>query len=140
LNTEEERRRKKREEERKKQAQRQAMEQLQRRKHRSLHDKHNERRKKDCILGMPFIVAFQGDPSKTFYCADHPETFELIPRTGRFPKYERPLARLARYLDHHVTQIHAKVLIYKAAENDSIWTQIKKFIVSIYRAFTGQVD
>jgi hypothetical protein len=88
--------------------------QLLRKKRRSLHDKHKRRRKKDCVLGMPFIIAFHGDPTKTYYCADYPSSFELIPRTNKYPNYSGPFARLKRYMQHHVTQIHDKVLIYKA--------------------------
>jgi len=80
----------------------------------SLHDKHKKRRKKDCILGMPFIVAFTGDPSQLFYCADYPTSYELIPRTEQYPRYGKLFERLQRYMAHHVTQIHGKVLIYKA--------------------------
>jgi len=87
---------------------------LMKKKRRSLHDKRKERIRKDCILGMPFIIAFQGDPSKMYYCADFPRSYELIPRTNKYPRYNDPLARLKQYMHHHVTQIHAKVLIYKA--------------------------
>lgn len=81
---------------------------------RSLHKKHKQRRKKDCMIGMPFIIAFTGDPMQLFYCADYPTSFELIPRTGRYPWYSGPFARLIQYLSHWVTQIHNKVLIWKA--------------------------
>ena len=111
---EERRRRKKREEERKRQMLKQHQELREVHKRRSLHDKHRERRKRDCMIGMPFVIAFHGDPAGKFYCNDYPDTFELIPRTSRFPKYEKPLARLARYQKHHVTSIHRKILIYKA--------------------------
>jgi|YelNatPaOPRAMG01_1025707.scaffolds.fasta_scaffold102993_1 hypothetical protein len=84
------------------------------RKYRSIHDKHRERRKKDCMIGLPFITAFQGDPARLFYCADIPDRYELIPRTNNYPDWEKPLGRLMRYLDHHITQIHNKVLVYKA--------------------------
>jgi len=110
---EEERKRKKHEEERKKQLQLQALRKLQKR--RSLHDKHKERRKRDCMIGMPFIIAFTGDPAGLFYCADIPQTFELIPRTSNFPnRWMQPFARLKQYLWHHVTCIAKKILIYKA--------------------------
>jgi len=93
-----------------------AQRQLLKRKQRSLHKKHRDRRKKDCILGMPFIMAFVGDPARLFYCADIPKTFELIPRTSMYPwLYTSPFERLQMYLNHHVTQMHGKVLIYKAA-------------------------
>lgn len=88
--------------------------QLLRKKRRSLHDKHKNRRKKDCMIGMPFIIAFTGDPSQLFYCDDFPKTYELIPRTEKYPTYGKYFARLIRYLAHWVTQIHNKVLIYKA--------------------------
>jgi len=89
--------------------------QLLKKKRRSLHKKHKDRRKKDCMIGLPFIIAFHEDPSQLFYCADYPTTFELIPRTSKYPwYYNSPFARLLRYLEHHVTQIHEKVLIYKA--------------------------
>jgi len=81
-------------------------------KYRSLHDKHRDRRKRDCMIGLPFIVAFQGDPARPFYCndvrVDGEPTYELI-------KEEKQLARLARYLEHHVVSLHAKILIYKAS-------------------------
>lgn len=108
--SDEERKRRKREEERKKQLQK--LRQLHKR--RSLHDKHKERRKKDCMIGMPFIIAFQGDPTQLFYCNDFPKTWELIPRTNVFPKYMKPLERLKQYMRHHVVHIAKKVLIYKA--------------------------
>lgn len=111
MTTDEERRRKrKREEEKKKELQR--LRQLHKR--RSLHDKHKERRKKDCMIGMPFIIAFQGDPAQKFYCNDIPNSFELIPRTSRFPMHIYPLARLKQYMKHHVVHIAKKVLIWKA--------------------------
>ena len=67
------------------------------------------------MIGLPFIVAFQGDPAQLYYCADIPKTYELIPRTDKYPwEYNTPLARLKTYMEHHVTQIHGKVLIYKA--------------------------
>lgn len=98
-----------------KQRRRTAQRQKHKRKRRSLHKKHKDRRKKDCILGMPFIIAFEGDPARLFYCADIPKTYELVPRTSMYPWIvEGPLERLKRYLDHHVTQMHSKVLIYKA--------------------------
>lgn len=89
--------------------------QLLKKKRRSLHHKHRDRRKKDCMIGLPFVIAFTGDPAQLFYCADYPTSFELIPRTKRYPwEYNGPFARLIRYQEHHVTQIHNKVLIYKA--------------------------
>jgi hypothetical protein len=91
-----------------------AQRQLLKKRRRSLHNKHKDRRKKDCMIGMPFIVAFHGDPAQLFYCDDYPKTYELIPRTEKFPMYERYFARLMRYLSHWVTQIHNKVLIWKA--------------------------
>jgi len=108
---EEERKRKRREEERKKQMLKLHTE----KKRRSLHRKHRDRRKRDCMIMMPFIVAFQGDPARPFYCNDvrdyHNEPiYELI-------RAERPFARLERYLGHHIVSIHAKVLVYKAGEN-----------------------
>lgn len=112
--------RKRREEEKKKkerQKQRRytAQRLLLRKKRMRLHDMHKKRRKKDCIIGMPFIVAFHGDPAQLFYCADFPTSYELIPRTDKYPwNYDGPLERLKRYMWHHVTQIHDKVLIWKA--------------------------
>lgn len=112
--SEEERKRRKREEERKKELQK--LRQLQKR--RSLHDKHKRRRKKDCMIGLPFIVAFQGDPAQLFYCNDIPRTFELIPRTSNYPRHMYSLARLKQYMKHHVVHIAKKVLIYKAGRQD----------------------
>ncbi len=64
------------------------------------------------MIGLPFIIAFQGDPAQNFYCndvrdCDGTPIYELI-------KKEKNMARLERYLAHHVVSIHAKVLIYKA--------------------------
>jgi hypothetical protein len=67
------------------------------------------------MIGLPFIIAFQGDPAQTYYCADRPTDWELIPRTDMFPKNMTPLARLKMYMWHHVTSLARKVLIYKAA-------------------------
>jgi len=79
-------------------------------------ERKRRRRKRDCSLGLPFIIAFQGDPTQTYYCADLPRTFELIPRTRKYPAYAHPLGRLKYYMKHHVTQMHSKVLIYKAGK------------------------
>lgn len=92
---------------------RQTQELIHRRKLRTLHDRHRDRRKKDCMLGMPFIIAFQGDPARPFYCNDVHDIYgepiyELIREEG-------PFVRLKRYMNHHVVSLHAKVLIYKAA-------------------------
>ena len=91
---------------------RQTQELVNRRKLRTLHDRHRDRRKKDCMLGMPFIIAFQGDPARPFYCNDvrniyGEPNYELIREEG-------PLVRLKRYLSHHVVSLHTKVLIWKA--------------------------
>lgn len=104
------RKRKKEEEERKKREQELKLKS----RLRTLHDRHRERRKKDCMLGMPFVLAFQGDPAGFFYCNDLPKTFELIPRTKMY-KGDTPLERLKKYMRHHVVQIAKRILIYKAA-------------------------
>lgn len=115
MTTEEDRKRRKHEEERKKELQK--LRELQKR--RSLHRKHKERRKKDCMIGLPFIIAFQGDPAQLFYCNDIPRTFELIPRTEKYPFYMlSALDRLKQYMKHHVVHIAKKVLIYKAGRQD----------------------
>lgn len=88
---------------------------LQRKRRISLLEKHRKRRKKDCIIGMPFIVAFHGDPAQLFYCADYPTSYELIPRTDKYNwNFDDALDRLKRYMTHFVTQIHGRVLIWKA--------------------------
>jgi hypothetical protein len=91
-----------------------AQEQQQRRKKKkkNLHDKHKERRKHDCMIFLPFIVAYQGDPAQNFYCNDirdghNNATYELI-------RHEGPFVRLKRYMKHHVLNISKKVLIWKA--------------------------
>lgn len=128
MTSEEERKRRKREEEKKKELQR--LRELHKR--RSLHDKHKERRKKDCMIGMPFIIAFQGDPAGLFYCNDIPDRYELIPRTSRFPRQTDMLARLKQYMKHHVVHIAKKVLIYKAGRQDwrSRFNIKKSFIIA----------
>ena len=92
---------------------------------RTLHEKHKERRKKDCMLTMPFILAFMGDPTREFYCADFPETYEIIPKTDIYNRKSHPwmgnekqgdFFRLGRYMDHKVDSILGKILIYDAGE------------------------
>jgi len=104
----------KRREKKKQEQRRRTRSSLLRKKRRSLHAKHKKRRKKDCMVGVPFVIAFHGDPARLFYCADYPTSFELIPRTSVYPIYETPLERLAKYIGHHVTQIHGKILIFDA--------------------------
>lgn len=111
--SEEKRRKKKREEERKRQVQKRIQESLEARKFRNIHERHKRRRKKDCMIGMPFVIAFQGDPAGAFYCNDI-HSYELIPRTDLYPSNWTPLGRLKFYQKHHVVQIAKKVLIYKA--------------------------
>lgn len=105
---------KKRREKKKQEQRRRTRNSLLRKKRRSLHAKHKRRRKKDCMVGLPFVIAFHGDPARLFYCADYPTSFELIPRTSVYPQYMTPLERLAKYIEHHVTQIHSTVLIFDA--------------------------
>lgn len=85
----------------------------------SLHLKHKERRKKDNMIGLPFIIAFQGDPARPFYCNDVMDkgihTYELIHKDG---SWDKAFARLKTYLAHHVVSMTAKILIYKAGPND----------------------
>lgn len=78
-------------------------------------ERRRRRRKKDCMIGLPFIVAFQGDPARLFYCNDIPKYYELIPRTNKYPNIISPLVRLMRYMKHHVVWMHTKILIWKAA-------------------------
>jgi len=88
----------------------------QKRKRRSLHRKHKRRRKRDVIMGLPFIIGFHGDPAREFWCADYPHSWELIPRYY-WKSLGHPFARLRRYQKHHITSIakvKGKVLIYKA--------------------------
>jgi hypothetical protein len=114
----EEERKKKKEEERRKLIlrirERQAQELIHSKKHRTLHDKNRDRRKKDCMIGMPFIIAYQGDPAQNFFCNDviHDGVHDYDLIFG-----ERNFARLERYLARHVVTLHARVLIYKAPEN-----------------------
>lgn len=91
-------------------------------KKRSLHKKHKDRRKKDIMPNLPFIVGFQGDPARDFYCNDEDQrdrkgnpVYELIPRRGaRFG--EMKFRRLSTYMAHKLTKIlNGKVLVYKAA-------------------------
>lgn len=111
----EERKRNKRRKEQERRRQYQRQEQRHSRLMRFFRDKRRNRRKKDCMLGLPFIIGFQGDPTRLFYCNDIPKSYELIPRTAKYPNWEGPLARLKRYLRHFVIKMHGKVLIWKAA-------------------------
>lgn len=108
MDEEERRRRKKREEEKKKQLQKSLLKS----RCRLLHDRNRRRRKKDCMIGLPFIVAYQGDPAQNFYCNDVRDghgnaCYELI-------RHEGPFIRLKRYMKHHIINLSKKVLVYKA--------------------------
>lgn len=109
---------KKREEKRKKEQKRRQQRQLQEQRHsrliRYFIDKRRKRRKKDCMLGLPFIIGFQGDPMRLFYCNDIPKYYELIPRTELYPHCYGPFERLKKYMKHFVIKMHGKVLIWKA--------------------------
>lgn len=99
--------RKRKQKERRKQIQR-----LKKRR-RSLHDKHKRRRKKDMMIGMPFVVAYQGDPAMGpyLYC-DQVRTFKLIS-----PPSEKPFARLYRYQMKPIKSIFlviGKILVKEA--------------------------
>jgi len=85
------------------------------RKRRSIHAKHKKRRKKDIIMGLPFIIGFGGDPARHFWCADYPHSWELVPKYY-WKNRDRPFSRLRYYQKHHITNIayQGKVLIYKA--------------------------
>ena len=101
---------------------RQRQELLHKRKFRSLHDKHHDRRKRDCMIGLPFIIAYQGDPAQNYFCNDIHD-YQLIYEAGGcglWSKKEKAFTRLARYLDHHVVTLHAKVLIYKAGPDEDV--------------------
>ena len=106
------------EKEKKRQEQKQREEQ----KKRSLHRKHKERRKKDIMPNLPFIIGFQGDPAREFYCNDENlrdfsgnPNYELIPRAKRLRYSEMKLKRLTSYLSHKMTRIlNGKMLVYKA--------------------------
>jgi len=61
---------------------------------RSLHDKHRRRRKKDMMVGLPFIIGYQGDPAMGvgyMYC-DQIHSFKLIAPSGW-----KPFVRLYKY-------------------------------------------
>lgn len=84
------------------------------RRKRSLHDKHKRRRKKDMMIGMPFIIGYQGDPAMGvayMYC-DQVRTYKLI-NAGWF----KPFARLQRYLAKPILTMFAiqgKILVKEA--------------------------
>jgi len=90
-------------------------------KKRKLKKKHKLRRHKDCMIGLPFIVAFQGDPAQSFFCNDVVDyetkvhNYELIySHCSNAYFREKPLTKLLRYMSHHVMSIQGKILIYKA--------------------------
>jgi len=87
-------------------------------KKRSLHKKSKDRRKKDVMPNLPFIIAFQGDPSVDFRCEDmhdyRREGYHYYTLTG-MRGGENGLRRLARYKTHKITRFHmGQVLVYKA--------------------------
>jgi hypothetical protein len=122
------RRRRKKDEERRKKEQRerqrshlmQVLRLRERSRRRTLHDKHRDRRKKDCMMGIPFILAFQGDPAREFYCNDQ-HGYELIHAHTMtiwgISRTENALERLERYMEKHVVWMGHKVYIYQAGIN-----------------------
>jgi len=89
--------------------------QKEKRKQRSLHDKHRMRRKKDLMVGMPFIIGYQGDPAmgNRFYCNDI-RSFKLIVPN----KFDKPFARLYRYQMKAIASIlmfDMKILVKEAS-------------------------
>lgn len=53
----------------------------QKRKQKQRREKKKERRKKDTTQGMPFIIAYQGDPARNYRCGQAPSFrlyYELI--------------------------------------------------------------
>jgi hypothetical protein len=85
----------------------------------NLHKKHKERRKRDAIPGLPFIITFQGDPAKDFRCEDvhdsiNKHTYVLVPRKANY-YYTLGLSRLACYMHHRITRLYeGQLLVYKA--------------------------
>jgi len=77
---------------------------------RRLHTKHKNRRKKDCMIGMPFIIGYQGDPARGYYfrCNDMQRMYKnrldyhyhLIN-----PLTEKPFSRLKRYQKKRISDI-----------------------------------
>ena len=86
---------------------------LQRKKRRTLHEKHRERRK-DMIVKMPFIIGYQGDPAMGIaymYC-DQVRTFKLIA-----PKVDKTFARLRKYAMKPIKslfKVKGKILVKEA--------------------------
>jgi hypothetical protein len=92
-------------------------------KKRSLHRKHKERRKRDLMPHLPFIIGFQGDPARDFRCEDvHSDSKDQIHTWILNPIHgwgERGLRRLSRYFSNHITRLHmGQILIYKAGDED----------------------
>ena len=100
---------------RKKQGNKKRQKRVQKRakKRRSLHDKHRRRRKKDMMIGIPFLVAYNGDPAMGNYIfCDQVRSFKLI-NYG----WNKPFARLAKYLMKPVKSMFLvanKILIKEA--------------------------
>jgi len=94
--------------------QKQRQRQEERKKKRSLHDKHRERRKKDMMIGMPFIIGYQGDPAMGMaymYC-DQVHSFKLIAS-----RREKVFARLKRYQKKAIKsmfKLEGKILVKEA--------------------------
>jgi len=117
MTDEEKRRRKKQEEERKR---REAELKQKQKKRLSLHQKHKDRRRKDNMIGLPFIIAYQGDPARGFYCNDVKvfgvHNYELIHdnKQDNLLIRDKAFQRLRRYLSHKVMSMQAKILIWNA--------------------------
>lgn len=80
---------------------------------RSLHDKYRRRRKRDVMVGMPFSIAYVGDPAmgSRFYCNDM-HSFKLIGPSGW-----KPFVRLHSYQMKPIVSmflVDSKILVKEA--------------------------
>lgn len=116
----------------------QSQRQREKQKKRSLHRKHKDRRKKDVVPNLPFIIGFQGDPAMDFRCEDvHGDSGNQLHIYRLNPIYgeNRGLRRLSTYFSKKITRLHmGQVLIYKAGDDDKklLWIGIGLMIFGIF--------
>lgn len=112
-------------------AQRQQEEQQKRRKKQTLHRKHKERRAKDIMTGIPFVMGFLGDPALRWRCAQsHYRTYyDLIPYGPQATKRNNVLRKfnlLRQYGKHPIQELFkmgGRILIKNAPEDNGDWNR-----------------
>lgn len=71
-----------------------------------------QRKRRDTVKGMPFRLAFMGDPARAFRCQDY-RSYNLTPR---HKQGDHPFHLLAQYAHHRVAEaLQANILYVQKA-------------------------